>query len=162
MDFNISANFSVNPDQVHQMCTNFSQLMSNQEQFILHNTNFYALSFFLGCFQASSCRYLCPGDRWTWISHCSVAPHVEWTKKTMSLTFASISTDSQRCPPLSAALTFACLFILHLKLKEEPVLFKSERYVDAQFNSCLVFLFLCCVLLFSWCHICCSWERKHF
>lgn len=81
----ISINFSVNPDQVHQMCTNFSLLMSNQEQFILHNINFYALSFFLGCFQASSRRYLCPGDRWTWISHHSVAPHVEWKNKTMSL-----------------------------------------------------------------------------
>lgn len=48
----------------------------------------------------------------------------------------------QRRPPLSAALTFAHLFILHLKLKEEPVLFKSERYVDAQFSSSCVLISL--------------------
>lgn len=57
------------------------------------------------------------------------------------------------------------LLILHFNLKEEPVLFKSEQYVYAKlsfFYSFPVYLFLyCCFLLFSWCHICCSWKRMH-
>lgn len=66
-----------------------------------------------------------------------------WMKKqNYVFDFASISTDRQRRPPLSAALTFAHLFILHLKLKEEPVLFKSERCVDAQFSSSCVLISL--------------------